>query len=228
MAPEAKAERRSRYQAARSDLTKEQLRTIAEHGPGAYKLAGADKSHRRVSQAFHHANAPYQWHDQRTVRCKAMLSNGTICNSGFSILSGDHLNEEIERLRNHNGVLDGPACGACGTRFLARPDEFSLNGAHQRTKDRNGKPIKNTGAPKAVRVLHKPCKGSCSPQERRDRGPQPLPDPLSALTLREYQGRRKTRSKLVETLNSQHSRERRKSEEGNGAVRPQGLLTRCL
>lgn len=159
VAPEAKAERRSRYQTARSDLTKEQLRTIAEHGPGAYKLAGADKSHRRVSQAFHHANAPYQWHDQRTVRCKAMLSNGTICNSGFSILSGDHLNEEIERLRNHNGVLDGPACGACGMRFLAKPDEFSLNGAHQRTKDRNGKPLKNTGAPKAVRVLHKPCKG---------------------------------------------------------------------
>ena len=34
-----------------------------------------------------------------------------------------------------------------------------MKGAHQRTKDRNGNRIVNKGAPKAVRVLHKPCKG---------------------------------------------------------------------
>ena len=82
-----------------------------------------------------------------------------ICNSGFSILSQDHLDEEISRLRNYNGVLDGPACGCCGTRFLACPDEFTMKGAHQRTKDSEGRPISNKGTPKAVRVLHRPCKG---------------------------------------------------------------------
>lgn len=34
-----------------------------------------------------------------------------------------------------------------------------MKGAHQRTKDSKGKPISNKGTPKAVRVLHKPCKG---------------------------------------------------------------------
>ena len=66
---------------------------------------------------------------------------------GFSILSDDHLEAEVERLCNHNGVLDGPACQACGTRYLARPEEFVLAGAHHRTKDSKGNPIRRTGAP---------------------------------------------------------------------------------
>jgi hypothetical protein len=112
-----------------------------------------------VSRAFEHEKQPLEWTDQRTVRCKAQLRCGTICNTGFSILSDDHLRAEVERLRNYNGVLDGPACRACGVRYLAKPEEFVLNGAHQRTKNSKGDPIINKGAPKAVRVLHKRCKG---------------------------------------------------------------------
>ena len=141
------------------DLTPEQLDVFEQNGPGAYKLSGADKKHRRISRVFDYEDKPHAWIDQRTIRCKGLLRGDTICNSGFSILSQDHLDEEISRLRNHNGVLDGPACCCCGTRFLAHPEEFTMKGAHQRTKDSKGKPISTKGAPKAVRVLHKPCKG---------------------------------------------------------------------
>lgn len=97
--------------------------------------------------------------DHRTIRCKGLLRGDAICKSRFSILSQNHLDEEISRLRTYNGVLDGPACGCCGTRFLAHPDEFTMKGAHQRTKHSKGKPIGNNGMPKAVRVLLRPCKG---------------------------------------------------------------------
>lgn len=51
-------------------------------------------------------------------------------------------------------------CPGCGTRFLAAADEFSMKGAHQRTQDSNkGKAMKKKATPKAVRVLHKLCKG---------------------------------------------------------------------
>ncbi|MFC3616223.1 hypothetical protein ACFORG_20980 [Lutimaribacter marinistellae] len=71
----------------------------------------------------------------------------------------DHLDEEIDRLRNYNGVLDGPSCGACGKRFLDDPDEFALDGVHERSKDSNGKPIRKRKTPSSLRVLHKPCRG---------------------------------------------------------------------
>ncbi|MCA1776724.1 MAG: hypothetical protein LC676_14280 [Loktanella sp.] len=141
------------------DLTPAQLEAFEQKGPGAYKLAGADKKYRRVSRVFEYQDKPHEWIDQRTIRCKSLVRDNTVCNSGFSILSQDHLDEEISRLRNHNGVLDGPACGVCGTRFLACPDQFTMKGAHQRTKDSKGQPIEKKGAPRAVRVLHKPCKG---------------------------------------------------------------------
>ena len=137
----------------------EQLDEIERYGPGAYKLTGTDRQHRRVSQVFEYEDDHHEWTDQRTIRCLGQTRDGHMCDSGFSILSEDHLAQEIERLRNHDGVLDGPACGCCGTRFLDRPEEFTLKGAHQRTKDNDGRPIANRGAPKAVRVLHKPCKG---------------------------------------------------------------------
>lgn len=70
--------------------------------------------------------------------------------------------KEVTRLRYHNGILDGPGCGACGTRFLTAPDEFALNSAHQWTRDSKGKATKKKAAPKAVRILHKPCKGKKS------------------------------------------------------------------
>lgn len=44
--------RRKAWEEARPELTEEQLDIVAKHGPGAYKLSGADKKHRRVSCAF--------------------------------------------------------------------------------------------------------------------------------------------------------------------------------
>lgn len=159
VAPSERATRRAEWAKRRPELTSDQLDIAAGHGPGAYKLSGTDNKHRRVSRAFTYQDDPHEWTDQRTIRCQSLTSDGSPCNSGFSILSPEHLNEEVARLRNHNGVLDGPACGACGIRFLACPEEFVMKGAHQRAKDRNGIPIMNSGAPKAVRVLHRPCKG---------------------------------------------------------------------
>lgn len=112
-----------------------------------------------MTQAFQYENDPHEWVDQRTIRCRAHLRNSTVCHAGLSILSDEHLEAEVERLRNHDGVLDGPACHACGTRHLAKPEEFILAGSHHRTKDSDGNAIKHTGAPDAVRVIHKPCKG---------------------------------------------------------------------
>lgn len=155
----SRSERIAAWSAKEPDATAERLELVAAHGPGAYKLGGADRRHARVSRAFHYEQKPHAWVDQRTVRCQGHTRDGKVCNSGFSILSPHHLSEEVARLRNSNGVLDGPSCGACGTRYLDRPDEFSLNGAHQRTKDRNGRSLKRAATPKSVRVLHKPCKG---------------------------------------------------------------------
>lgn len=53
---------------------------------------------------FDYADQPHVWSDQRTIRCQSLTPGDRICNSGFSILSPDHLEEEIARLRNHNGV----------------------------------------------------------------------------------------------------------------------------
>lgn len=46
------AERRKTWEEKRPDLTADQMEVVAKHGPGAYKLSGADKKHRRVSCAF--------------------------------------------------------------------------------------------------------------------------------------------------------------------------------
>ena len=154
-----RATRKSTWKGKRPDLTPEQLKLVEMHGPGAYKLAGADKKHRRVSRVFSYQNNPHAWSDQRTIRCLGQTYEGNTCNSGFSILSPDHLDEEIDRLRNFNGVLDGPSCGACGTRFLDDPDEFALDGIHERSKDHEGKPVRRNKTPSSLRVLHKPCRG---------------------------------------------------------------------
>lgn len=129
------AERRKTWEEKRLDLTADQMEVVAKHGPSAYKLSVAGKKQRRVSCAFQYQRAPHVWADQRTVRCQGHTVEGKVCNSAFSIKSPAHLDEEVAHLRNHNGMPDGPGCGACGTRFLAAPEEFSLNGAHQRTRD---------------------------------------------------------------------------------------------
>ncbi|SHF48263.1 hypothetical protein SAMN05444279_1661 [Ruegeria intermedia] len=123
------------------------------HRPGSYTLTGTDKENARVCRAFERKKDPLEWRDNRTMTCRAELLNGTICGTKFTILSEDHLNAEVDRLRNMNGVLNGPACGACGRRYLDAPEEFSMNGAHQRKTAGGG------SAPKAIRVIHRPCKG---------------------------------------------------------------------
>lgn len=154
-----RAGRKSCWKKQRPNLTPAQLKLFEMHGPGAYKLAGADQKHRRVSRVFAYQNNPHVWSDQRTIRCLGQTRDGLVCDSGFSILSPDHLAEEVGRLRNFNGVLDGPSCGACGTRFLDDPDQFALDGVHERSKDREGNPMRRKKTPFSLRVLHMPCRG---------------------------------------------------------------------
>jgi len=146
------SERRRDLAERRPDLPPEKVRFYEQHGPGAYKLSGADRAYRRVSRAFEYEHDPHQWSDHRTMRCLGITSTGRVCDSGFSMLSPDHLAEEVDRLRSFNGVLDGPSCGACGARFLEKPDEFILNGTNERAEQR-------TAAPKAIRLIHRPCRG---------------------------------------------------------------------
>lgn len=151
--------RMAKLKERRPDATPEQLQLVEMHGPAAYKLAGADKKHRRVSRVFTYQDNPHAWSDQRTIRCLGQTHEGSICDSGFSILSPDHLDEEIDRLRNFNGVLDGSSCGACGQRYLDDPDDFALDGVHERLKDHEGNPLRRKKTPSSLRVLHKPCRG---------------------------------------------------------------------
>ncbi len=144
----ARASRKAHWEEKCPDLTPEQLKMFEMHGSGAYKLSGAKEKHRRVSRVFEYESEPHTWSDQRNE-----------CGSAFSILSPVHLIEEVERLRNANGVLDGPACGACGVRFLDDPDQFALDGVHERPKDHDGKAIRKKKTPTSLRVLHKPCRG---------------------------------------------------------------------
>lgn len=147
-------------------------------GLGAYTSSGASTSaeDQRTTRAFEYANDPITWSDQRTVRCQAALSNGP-CNSGFTVLNDQCLEEELDRLVSQNGVLDGPACGACGRRYLDALDEFVLNGRHQKVvkpakHDGEGSSSSNTECTNArgqtnqpkkqtfgLRVIHRPCRG---------------------------------------------------------------------
>ena len=56
----------------------------------------------------------------------------------------------------HNGLLEGPVCGHCGTRYLERPKEFTSNGTHGTLKP-NGNRRKEK--PAGFRIIHRPCKG---------------------------------------------------------------------
>lgn len=92
------------------DITPEQIKLFDKSGSGAYNLSGASKKYRRVSDVFEYENDPHVWSDQRTVKCLDQTRDGKACGAKFSILSPDHLDQEVERLRNQNTVLDGPAC----------------------------------------------------------------------------------------------------------------------
>lgn len=131
------------------------LSNSAAAGLGAYKLHSlSPKELRRVSTDFEYAATPATWVDGRDIRCQAARMLGP-CDAGLSLLSNEHLLEEIVRLRGLNGVLDSPACGACGQHYLETPDEFVLNGSNGKTVSRKGSTPKTLG----IRIIHTPCKG---------------------------------------------------------------------
>lgn len=125
-------------------------------GLGAYKIHnGSSDDLRRLSTVFEFANDFRTWVDGRDLKCQAVRMTGE-CGARFSVLSNEHLLEEINRLRRSNGVLDGPACGACGRLYLDAPNEFVLNGANgKKTKRSNAE----TSRPSGVRLIHTPCRG---------------------------------------------------------------------
>jgi hypothetical protein len=129
----------------------------AAAGLGDYKLGSSVDGEQRVSSAFEYALDPHRWIDARSMQCQHVAGSGT-CGTNFEILSNEHLVAEIERLRNMNGVLDGPRCRACGAAYLENPDEFILNGANGK------KPVRGHGEggvekPLRVRLIHRPCRG---------------------------------------------------------------------
>jgi hypothetical protein len=123
-------------------------------GLGRYKMeADTNESLRRVSRFLEYEGDPREWYDGRTLVCQHCRGNAE-CGLGSIILSNRHFADEAERLASQNGLLDGPRCGACGTRYLDRPEEFAFNGANGKTEGRSGKE-KATG----IRVVHRPCRG---------------------------------------------------------------------
>lgn len=111
-------------------------------GLATYNLHnGGSADLQRVSQAFEYAGDPHAWTDGRGMECQFQRMSGP-CGSRFAILSNEHLLEEVERLRNFNGALDGPRCKACGQLYLDAPNEFLINGANG-----NG-----------IRLVHRPCR----------------------------------------------------------------------
>lgn len=125
-------------------------------GLGAYKIHnGSSDDLRRVSTVFEFANDFRTWVDGRDIKCQAVRTTGP-CDSSISLLSNDHLLDEINRLRSSNGVLDGPACGACGQLYLDAPKDFVLNGANGKKARRS---TAETSRPNGVRLIHTPCRG---------------------------------------------------------------------
>jgi hypothetical protein len=136
-------------------------------GLGFYTMSSV-KDEERISTALNFHNAPAVWSDGRRLVCRHLRGTAQ-CKNGFILYSNQHFLDEVERLRDNNGVLDGPRCGACGRRYLDASEEFALNGA-------NGKDPR-TARPLGIRVIHKPCRGrkgarftvSKDHQEQRDR-----------------------------------------------------------
>jgi hypothetical protein len=142
-----------------ANATVEEMDAALAKQAGLYSIHAGEDTHRRESSAFLYKNNPSIWVDRRKLRCDTRVPGGQACKTSSIILSEAHLEEEIARLRNANGVLDGAACGGCGKRYLDAPEEFSLHGTHARTKDNDGNRIKPPARPEAVRVIHKPCRG---------------------------------------------------------------------
>lgn len=128
----------------------------SSNGLGEYILSDSPNEHdARLSTAFEYASKPVAWNDARSMTCKHSRGNRQ-CDVGLSVLSNDHLEAEIERLRNANGVLDGVKCAACGVDYLNHPDEFVFNGLHGEIRTAgSGKKSRR----QSVRIIHKPCRG---------------------------------------------------------------------
>ncbi len=138
-------------------------------GVGRYKMVSESRPEtHRETDAFEFASDPVGWTDGRTLICQHMRGNGD-CGVGFTLMSNRHFDDELKRLTDMNGVLEGPRCGACGTRYLDAPEEFIFNGANGKPGKKQGekgkKPrtvgMKAGAVPRArsVRVIHAPCRG---------------------------------------------------------------------
>mgnify|MGYP000541203066 CR=1 FL=1 len=123
-------------------------------GLGSYEMKGGDAKDARTSTVYEYQAQPFDWTDGRKLTCQHVLDDD-VCGFGFSLLTDQNLEEEIRRLVNQNGVLDGAACRACGRRYLAAPWEFVLNG---RNEPKAGNKRKSDGA-RSVRVMHRRCEG---------------------------------------------------------------------
>lgn len=124
-------------------------------GLGAYTMS-SDDHHQRISEAFEYEDDPVGWDDGRTMKCGHQRGNG-VCDISFTILSNKHFLEESLRLHLAGGSLEGPVCGACGTRYLARPEEFIFNGTHGKLAAGGNR---RKAKPSGFRIIHRPCKGT--------------------------------------------------------------------
>ncbi len=115
-------------------------------GLGRYRLGSPGNTDlERVSDVVEYDGDPHAWSDGRILKCLDARGNGH-CDVQFQVMSNAHLEDEIARLRRQNGVLLGPACGACGKAYLDAPEEFVFNGANGKTK------------PLGIRLIHRPCR----------------------------------------------------------------------
>jgi hypothetical protein len=68
-------------------------------GLGCYEMRGAGGTKdARTSTVFEYETQPLNWTDERRVRCQHVLGDD-VCDFGFSLLSDQHLEEEIRRLK---------------------------------------------------------------------------------------------------------------------------------
>jgi hypothetical protein len=140
--------------AAQKRLTASLVNPAVGLGRGRYKLnSSSDDDSLRVSSVLEYAKDHHYWDDDRTMKCQHQSGNAE-CGIQLSILSNKHFDGELERLLSNNGLLTGPACGSCGTKYLSNPSEFVFNGANGKKPSGNGKK-KATG----IRLVHKPCRG---------------------------------------------------------------------
>lgn len=122
-------------------------------GRGNYTMS-SDDHNPRISDVFEYGSEAVGWDDGRTLECGHQRGNG-FCDISFALLSNEHFQEEYGRLQTAGGNLEGPVCGACGTRYVESPDEFIFNGTHGKLAARGNRKAKPSG----FRIIHRPCKG---------------------------------------------------------------------